>query len=371
MGFLDALSAAMQVLATFYLPGTLLVILPQVAIPVSIVASQILLKEKFTIYQYGGAVTVVFGVVVVLLPFWTHQRAPEYTCQAIAEETEEFCTLCQIEDSEEACLSHIVMNNNQEVGLDAISNSTVTYYCEWLSREDSLRQDDVLVFIWSLVMMVACIPMVLSSVYKQMALRVQLDPILVNGYVAIFQLLFGIPLSIPSGMISSPKVSPLKLPENWAEATRCLFLQANTIESGCHPDQCAEAALFVHLGLLSSAVYTISMMFVLKYGSASILYLGLTLIVPLGHLVFSIHSWTVHWSDVGGLIFLLAGLIMYRFGHDNYTEGGTIQEEDEEGEEVQVHEEGIIVLNNTNQDMVSQEGFLEFLREPFMMCGDI
>jgi CRT-like, chloroquine-resistance transporter-like len=31
MGFLDAISAAMQVLATVYLPGTLLILIPQVA----------------------------------------------------------------------------------------------------------------------------------------------------------------------------------------------------------------------------------------------------------------------------------------------------------------------------------------------------
>jgi hypothetical protein len=41
MGFLDAISAAMQVLATIYLPGTLLVLLPQVAIPLSMLASRL------------------------------------------------------------------------------------------------------------------------------------------------------------------------------------------------------------------------------------------------------------------------------------------------------------------------------------------
>jgi hypothetical protein len=41
MGFLDAISAAMQVLATIYLPGTLLVLLPQAAIPLSMLASRL------------------------------------------------------------------------------------------------------------------------------------------------------------------------------------------------------------------------------------------------------------------------------------------------------------------------------------------
>jgi drug/metabolite transporter (DMT)-like permease len=376
MGFLDAIAAAMQVLSSFYLPGTLLVLLPQAAIPISMLAGAVLLEEVFTWQQITGACIVLGGIIAVLLPVWTHHRAPDYTCQVVLEAEEDYCTVCDMEISEDTCLSHV------KQGLFADSNSSLPYYyCHWVSKDDSMRNDDALVFVWSLVMVASCIPMVLSSVYKQVALQVQLDPILVNGFVAIFQLLCGIPLAIPAGVSASPSVAPWELPGNWWSATKCLFLQANAIDSGCHPDDCAQAALFVHLGLVSSAVYTVSMMFVLKYGSASLLYLGLTLIVPLGHLLFSVHSpSSMHWSDLVGLITLLAGLILYRFGHDD--------DEEEEEEMMLPQEDRSIPLLSTdgtaNEEATIntttgtsgaeeeiKESFLEFLREPFSMVGDI
>jgi drug/metabolite transporter (DMT)-like permease len=380
MGFLDAVSAAMQVLATIYLPGTLLVLLPQAAIPLSMLASRVILRERFTARQYVGAVVVMAGIVVVLFPVLTHQQAPEYSCQAI-DETED-CTICQMETSKEECLSH-VRKVQDEVDLAATfkagftngSSSTDdgTLYCDWISRDESLRTDDFLVFVWSLVMIASCVPMVLSSVYKQVALQVQLDPILVNGWVAVFQFLCGIPLAIPAGLASSPKVKPWDLPSNWLGATECLFVQSNSIESGCHPDECGQAALWVHLGLLSSAAYTVSMMFVLKYGSSSLLYLGLTLMVPLGHLVFSLHSpSSIHLSDVFGLFVLMAGLVLYRFGHDDddevvATTSSASPAAAEGREEGNHYEDG----NNAANGISSKDGFLEFLREPFMLVGDI
>jgi hypothetical protein len=59
MGFLDAISAAIQVLATIYLPWTLLVLLPRVATPLNMLSSRLILREKFTVYQYAAAVVVV------------------------------------------------------------------------------------------------------------------------------------------------------------------------------------------------------------------------------------------------------------------------------------------------------------------------
>ncbi|KAL3930197.1 MAG: hypothetical protein SGBAC_011865 [Bacillariaceae sp.] len=421
MGFLDATAAAMQVLSTIYLPGTLLVLLPQVSIPLSMIVSRLALRESFTWHQITGAAIVLGGIVVVLMPVLTHHRAPSYSCQAIMGFEEEFCSVCQMEVSEIGCHSHGVQNRHpneygeQQQVLSSngtTNNDVVSFFCEWVSKEESMSHDDSLVFVWSLVMVASCIPMVFSTVYKQVALQVEMDPILVNCFVATSQLLFGIPLAIPAGFSSSPQVNPWHLPDNWWSASKCLFLQANTIENGCHPDDCSKAALFVHLGLLSSAVYTISMMLVLKYGSASLLYLGLTLVVPLGHLIFSIHSPDmVHMSDIFGLVILLAGLVLYRFGHANHNgiannitnnSGGedddimagayhrlgdddddddepirqiddpTISLVDDNGNnqgerEATVSQEGRHTRNNTE----CSEGFREFLREPFLMVGDI
>jgi hypothetical protein len=221
--------------------------------------------------------------------------------------------------------------------------------------------------------------MVLSTVYKQVALQVQLDPILINGWVSFFQLFSGLLFVVPAGYASSPKVKVMDLPENWSQAIHCLFSRTNSISSGCHPDDCSEAALWVHLGLLSSVVYTVSMILVLKYGSASLLYMGLTVMVPLGHLVFSVHSSAeTNMADITGLIVLVSGLILFRFGHDDDDEGATEEEERTStgytrgvGNPEESRDDSNPLLTPNGRNAHDKNGFLEFLREPFMMIGDI
>jgi len=358
------------VLATVYLPGTLIVLLPQVAIPLSMLASRFILREKFTQYQYLGAAIVMLGIVVVLFPVLTQQTAPSFSCQPIDED--QYCTICQTETNQEDCESHR-RDDAPSFEQDA------DVYCKWISKEDAPRLDDWLKVVWSLIMLLSCGPMVLSTVYKQVALQVQLDPILINGWVSFFQLFSGLLFVVPAGYASSPKVKVMDLPENWSQAIHCLFSRTNSISSGCHPDDCSEAALWVHLGLLSSVVYTVSMILVLKYGSASLLYMGLTVMVPLGHLVFSVHSSAeTNMADITGLIVLVSGLILFRFGHDDDDEGATEEEERTSTgymrgvdtlEESRDDSNPLLTPNGRNAH--DKNGFLEFLREPFMMIGDI
>lgn len=381
MGFLDAIAGAMQVLATVYLPGTLLVLLPQAAIPLSMLATRFILRERFTQYQYLGAIIVITGIVVVLFPVLTQLGAPNFSCQALDED--ENCAICENETTQEDCESHKRTTDPSFESSMMTEDDEDARYCQWISKDESLRHDDFLKFVWSLVMLASCVPMVLSTVYKQVALQVQLDPILINGWVSLFQFVCGLFLVVPSGYASSPKVKPLDLPENWAQATACLFSQNNSIETGCHPDQCSQAALWVHLGLLTSVVYTVSMILVLKYGSASLLYLGLTLVVPLGHLVFSLHSPSyTHTTDVTGLIVLVAGLVLFRFGHDDVEEEEEVLAPPADYVQLSSGDEGD-AANAANNVPVSdpnlgnhglgddKNGFLEFLREPFMLVGDI
>ena len=47
--------------------------------------------------------------------------------------------------------------------------------------------------VWAIVMMLSTVPMTLSSVYKEIALgETELDPIFLNGWIAVFQMLFSI-----------------------------------------------------------------------------------------------------------------------------------------------------------------------------------
>ena len=381
MGCLDAIAGAMQVLSTIYLPGTLLVLLPQAAIPLSMIATRFILREHFTQYQFLGAMIVLAGIIVVLFPVWTQQHAPNFSCQAFNEV--ENCALCQNETTKQDCESHRRSDNHSFVDVlmtTDVDDDGVYYYCKWISKDDALRQDDVLEFVWSLVMLASCVPMVLSTVYKQVALQVHLDPILINGWVSLFQFVCGLFLVVPAGYASSPKVKPVDIPGNWMEAMDCLFSQNNSIEVGCHPDQCSQAALWVHLGLFTSVAYSVSMILVLKYGSASLLYLGLTLVVPLGHLAFSLHAPShTHTADIAGLIVLVAGLVLFRFGHDDEADDDVARSSDygqllssDEGDAMATDNGDVPDQSRDSNGLhYDRNGFLEFLHEPFILVGDI
>ena len=399
MGALDALGAAMQFLATIYLPGTLLVLIPQVAIPLSMAAGSLVLREKYTARQYIGACVVFCGILVVLFPILSHQRDAEYYCQAI--DTENDCLLCKEELTKEKCLSH---NTN---GNDANDNSTELLfstmikfsssnnatdddngglYCAWVSRaEADVREEDFLVFFWSIVMLLSCVPSVMSTVYKQVALQTatSMDPIVISGWVSLFQLVCGMFLVVPSGLVSSPRLHPLDIGPNWRDGIGCLFANINSVETGCHPDDCSRAALWVHLSLVNSAVYALSMLFVLRYGSCDLMYLGLTLVVPLGHLAFDVHSSfaDLRAYDLAGLGILVAGLVLYRFGHSDIesTPGNgdphryqlMTDQEDNDSDDLRDSGTRDGASNNAEGFNHDREGFLEFLREPFMLVGDI
>ena len=291
------------------------------------------------------------------------------------------------------------------------------FYCAWVSKEEaSTRNEDFLVFFWSIVMLLSCVPSVMSTVYKQVALQTasSMDPILINGWVSLFQFLCGFFLVVPSGLVSSPRVHPLEIGSNWLDGIGCLFAQTNSIESGCHPDDCSRAALWVHVSLVNSVVYALSMLFVLKYGSCDLMYLGLTLVVPLGHLAFDFHSSfsELRAYDIAGLMILVAGLVLYRFGHvgkQQMDDETTRTRRDGNGHDRSGHhpyeamvdgenevglENAVSSINlhaasqrsttttttentNTNTNASTaimnhdKDGFLEFLREPFMLIGDI
>jgi drug/metabolite transporter (DMT)-like permease len=396
MGCLDAIGAAMQVLATVYLPGTLLVLIPQAAIPLSMCAGAFLLGEKYTANQYLGASVVFCGILVVLYPVFTHQNAADHYCQA--KDLDNDCILCEMETTEEACLSHLKRRDNILLHDSTAFISFLTagnrtddkdFYCTWVSGDEMMKHEDWLVFCWSIVMLISCVPSVMSTVYKQVALQAPLDPILVNGWVALFQFCCGIFLVVPSGLVSSPKVHPLDLGKNWLNAMECLFTSTNSVHVGCHPDDCIRAALWVHVSLVNSAVYALAMIFVLKYGGCDLMYLGLTLVVPLGHLAFSLHSSFSATSvyDGVGLLVLVVGLFLYRFGYekpndlsdssnDNHEQnyeplvGGDGENAAlERGENVLLESSGLVSM--TMNGNVTKEGFFEFLREPFMLVGDI
>lgn len=68
MGALDAMAGIMQIFGATYLPGPLIILLLQAAIPISMIISTYLVKAKYNNYQYFGAFIVAGGIMIVLGP---------------------------------------------------------------------------------------------------------------------------------------------------------------------------------------------------------------------------------------------------------------------------------------------------------------
>ena len=174
----------------------------------------------------------------------------------------------------------------------------------------------------------------MSSIYKERKLsRYEFDPIYLNGWLCLFQTPMSAVLAVPGGILSSPQVTPSELPKNMWDGLKC-FMGTGTITAGCHPDDCRWAMITMVAFTLICFVYVNLMVLLLKFGSANLMFLALTLIVPVANLAFALPIMptpvTLHASDVVGLVVIMAGIISYRIGStgDGDGENSSSQEED-------------------------------------------
>lgn len=263
MGGLDALAGIMQLFATnFIKSGSLLILLSQSSIPITMIISRFALRAKYTRSQVAGAVTVVVGIAVILMPSF---RAGDPT---------------------DAC--------------HAIQCSPV---------------------LWSAVLVLSCVPMCLSTVYKERALaKVDIDPIFLNGFVSVYQFMISIPLSIPAAPFTGVAVRDVG--RNAVDGWRC-YIGINSVTEGAATalrpaDDCWPSALvFASAYLVANQMYNILIILMLKYGSASLLYLAMTLLVPLGNVAFALpfmpNAQPLTASNLSGLLVIMLGLFFYRF----------------------------------------------------------
>ncbi|CAI5707881.1 hypothetical protein KXD40_005047 [Peronospora effusa] len=257
MGGLDSIAGILQVFAATYLGGSLIILLGQAAIPISMLISRLLLNAKYSSYQYVGAIIVSMGLLIVL-------------------------------------------------GFGDTNSTTGT--------------NSHILVLWSIVMIFSCVPMCLSSVYKEKALgETELDAIYLNGWIALFQFVFAIPLTFPASMVGDHPVSPSELPENLYDGLMC-YLGQNTITDGAHKDDCEKATIYVTAYMLFNVAYNLLIILILKFGSANILWLAMTIMVPLGNVAFTFpfmpEHQPLHAKDIAGLVFIMLGLFVYRFMAD-------------------------------------------------------
>lgn len=254
MGFYDSVAGIMQAFAVNYISNSsTIVLVQQSAIPISMVISKITLKAEYTLAQYWGAFIVLFGIFLVLLPTF-------------------FTTSTK---------SLPVADQNP--------------YELW----------------WIFLMMISCVPMCLSSVYKEQALgEAEINIVYLNGWVAVFQSLFAIPLCIPSATVIGLPLN--KIMDNMYGGMLCVA-GINSLES----DVCGMAPIYVSIYLAFNVVFNFLIVVILKHGSANILWMASTIIVPLSNVAFSLKfmpgNKPLKMMDIVGLFVIMAGLIIYRF----------------------------------------------------------
>lgn len=170
MGFLDCLSSSMQCFASIYLSGSLLVLLPQASIPLSMILSRYMLGERYGSPQYVGAAVVFVGLLVSLLLAYRHQ--PNYLCEAI--DLQRHCTVCSGAVTEEECLQleaiildarhHLpiprtMLEKTASLPVEPNDNCAI---CVWVASSEASTGEEMSVFVWSIVMVLSCIPMCIS-----------------------------------------------------------------------------------------------------------------------------------------------------------------------------------------------------------------
>lgn len=258
MGAYDSLAGIMQTFAINYISNaSTIVLVQQSAIPISMAISKYALDAKYTTAQYLGSGVVLLGIFVVLLPTLMAGGAASST-----------------------------------------TTSTTT-------------QAGPGELMWIFILVVSCVPMCLSSVYKEKALgEVDIDVVYLNGWVAIYQFIIALPLCIPSSQVINIPISGI-LPNLWGGLLCWVGINSSPL------DDCSTAPVYVTTFLFFNVVFNILIVVILKHGSANIMWMASTVIVPLSNVVFSLDFMPGHKPlttfDLMGLFVIMAGLVIYRF----------------------------------------------------------
>ena len=137
-----------------------------------------------------------------------------------------------------------------------------------------------------------------------------------DGWIAVWQFIFAIPLSIPSAYVINMPLEDI-LP-NMQNGLKCYFGHNSIgVDENLAPDDCSMSLFYVTTYLGFNLVYNILMIVILKHGSSNILWLASTIIVPLSNIAFSLKIMPGHqpmtMMDNVGLVIIMLGLVIYRF----------------------------------------------------------
>ena len=282
MGVFDSVSGILTLFGAVHTSGSNQALLTNAVIPVTMALSYVILKQRFVRTEYLGSAVIMLGIATVLLP----QMFPSYG--AFSGE----------------------QDSGGEVGED--DNSDLPLF--------------------NFLFLLSVVPGALSSIYKELAfVDADIDANYLQAWVSLWQSLFGfvlIPLNTFQ-FLGSQYVPWDKLWPNTVDGGWCLLGYNLIVPPHCTThhvpdshlppcDDCSGAWIPIAAYVVFNLLFNVYTVLLIKYGSATLMFIIMTLRLPMIQAAFSIRSIndppdSFGWAAGAGLAAILAGLVVYRW----------------------------------------------------------
>ena len=142
------------------------------------------------------------------------------------------------------------------------------------------------------------------------------------GLVGAWQTFFSLLLSIPLAPMTGLSVEDL--PGYFYDGFMCVCGYNTILESTPErpADTCESAPILVFILVIANTGFQFLITLILRYGTANMLRMSSAIMVPTCNVAFSLpeipHSVPMSPTDLWGLIFVMSGLIVYRFINEVY-----------------------------------------------------
>eukprot|EP00126_Sphaerothecum_destruens_P000204 Sdes_comp10247_c0_seq1m1873 len=370
MGLLDSLSGLLVMVAGLYVPGTMQSILLQGVVPVTMACSLLFLRPRgctccVQAERYLSRRKISYDHISIL-----PKNCDEFNCNCIISVNNDTIKVTKKEHLD--ILNTLIPENHPNpANYQVILYTSARTWRQHLSKFYTFSQYiGALVILgglvvsvwpalvgsagsagpvlWDVMFFLTTVPTAISAVYKEIVFRsvADMDVWYLNGYVALFQFFFGLPYAPLAAVMTNLKVADI--PQNLYQGLLCFLLGTNFVTQdplaplanatcsvaancgqlikccdscdGSIPSVSAVSAFWgMALYLLANLSYNILMVLVIKHGSAALMYVASTVVLPMGAVCFTfplllgVHAKQFTVYDGSGLVVVLLGLIIYRF----------------------------------------------------------
>eukprot|EP00475_Leptophrys_vorax_P045079 TRINITY_DN9261_c0_g1_i1.p1 TRINITY_DN9261_c0_g1~~TRINITY_DN9261_c0_g1_i1.p1 ORF type:complete len:546 (-),score=120.91 TRINITY_DN9261_c0_g1_i1:72-1709(-) len=265
MGCMDSTSGVLGLLGGVHTSGQMQSLLNQTIIPITMVLAYIILKERYKKTQYAGAAVILVGILIALIPQYA---------------------------------------------------------------SGSGQQDNQLIF--NAIYLISSIPAAFSGVYKEFAFTVDMEVNYLQAWVATWQMLFGFVLAPINALpfLGDSYIPISQMPGALADGFKCMIGINSIVLPACTMDMsdptlkpcdmCSGAWVPVVAYISFNMLMNVALVQVIKYGGANVYNFVGTLTLPLVQLSFALAFINnppepVHWYIIAALLFIIVGLVVYRY----------------------------------------------------------